>query len=203
MLKNKTFAFVGALALGFLTCMIILCFTAEKEAKAVSEGVLRFHIVAASDSAEDQALKLMVRDGIAELTDRLFASAANKEQAIAIARANRDNIISAAESILREQGCDDAVDMEIKKLDFPTKSYENITFPAGEYDAIHMTIGEGKGENFWCVMFPALCVGSVTEDNEELLSGVLGEGEMELVTRPYTLKFKAAEWLGKLKKFFD
>ena len=93
--------------------------------------------------------------------------------------------------------------MEIKNLYFPTKSYEDITFPAGEYDAIHITIGEGKGENFWCVMFPALCVASVSEGNEELLSGVLGEGEMDLVTRPYTVKFKAAEWLGKLRAWLQ
>ena len=203
MLKNKTLSFLLALGLGFLTCMIILCFTAEKEARAVSDGVLRFHIVAASDSDRDQALKYKVRDGIAALTDQLFATARDKRQAMEIARAHREEIISAAEAILREQGCDDRVQMEIKRLDFPTKSYENITFPAGEYDAIHITIGEGKGQNFWCVMFPALCVSSVSEENEELLAGVLGEEEMELVTRPYTIKFKAAEWLGRIRAWFD
>ena len=203
MLKNKTLSFLTALGLGFLTCMVFLCFSAEREARAVSDNVLRFHIVANSDAKEDQALKLKVRDGIAFLTDRLFADAPDKESAVAIAKENTDLIAYEAQRILRAEGCDDAVKVEIRKMYFPTKSYENVSFPAGKYDAIHITLGEGKGENFWCVMFPALCVGSVSESNEELLSGVLEEGEMDLVTRPYTLKFKLAEWLGNLRGIFS
>lgn len=202
MSKNKSLYWIIALAIGFVTSMILLCFSAVGQATAVSQSVLRFHIVAASDSQQDQELKMLVRDGIAEFTDQLFAKAKNKEQAIAIARDNADVIAQNAQEILANEGCDDKVQVRIKELWFPTKSYQNITFPAGKYDAIHITIGEGEGENFWCVMFPALCVNSVSESNEQLLSGVLGEDEMKLVTRPYTLKFKAAEWLGKLAKFF-
>ncbi len=202
MIKNRTLTWILALGLGFVTCMVLLCFSAGHQARAVSESVLRFHIVADSDSKEDQALKLKVRDGIAELTDKLFATAKNKEEAITIARESTDVLTSAAEEILRSEGCDDPVQVEIKNLYFPTKSYENITFPAGKYDAIHITIGQGQGENFWCVMFPALCVNSVSKGNEELLSGVLQEEEMKLVTRPYTLKFKFAEWLGKMTQLF-
>ncbi len=202
MFKNKTVSMLAALGLGFLCCMILLCFSAGREAKAVSREVLRFHIVAASDSAEDQQLKLKVRDGIAELTDKLFKDALNKQEAIAIANENKEEICACAEEILRKQGCDDSVKVQIKNLYFPTKSYENVTFPAGNYDAIEITLGQGKGKNFWCVMFPALCVGAVNGDNEALLSQVLGESELEMVTHPYTLKFKMAEWLGKLSKFF-
>lgn len=202
MLKNKNFIMFAALGLGFLTCMIILCITSAKEANSVSDSVLRFHIVANSDRQEDQQLKLKVRDGIAKLTDELFADSQTKEQAIEIARQNTDVIAAAAEQILRDNGCNDSVEVAIQNLYFPTKTYENISFPAGNYDAIHITLGSGEGQNFWCVMFPALCVPSVSEDNEELLSGVLDESEMKLVTHPYTLKFKTAELWGKIKNIF-
>ncbi len=202
MFKNKTVSMLTALGLGFLCCMVILCFVAAREAKAVSNEVLRFHIVANSDSAQDQSLKLMVRDGIANLTDKLFKDARDKADAITIANQNKEQIRACAEEILRGQGCRDDVQVQIKNLYFPTKSYENVTFPAGNYDAIEITLGTAQGQNFWCVMFPALCVGAVDADNEALLSEVLEKSELEMVTHPYTLKFKMAEWVGKLVNLF-
>jgi len=199
MLKNKNAIFFTALGLGFLMTMCILTLTAGRDAAAISDGVLRFHIVANSDSSEDQALKLKVRDGIATLTDQLFAQAENKEAALQIAKQNVALLQTTATDILRKNDCTDAVQVEIKNLFFPTKTYENITFPAGEYDAIHITIGKGEGQNFWCVMFPALCVPSATKENTKLLEGVLDRQQLGLVTRPYTFKFKLAEWFGNLK----
>lgn len=203
MTGNKTYMGIASLALAFLGCMVFLAFTADRQASAVSDSVLRFHVVANSDDARDQELKLLVRDEIARLTDKMFATAQSKEQAIEIAAQNQTEIQTAAKAVLLENGCADDVEVEIKNLFFPTKHYENVTFPAGTYDAIHITIGEGKGKNFWCVMFPALCVPSVSKDNAELLSSVLGEEEVQLVTHPYTLKFKTAELLGKLKHLFQ
>ncbi|MBR5783258.1 MAG: stage II sporulation protein R [Clostridia bacterium] len=203
MLKSKNAAIFAALGLGLLTTMVMLCFTAEGEATAVSQSVLRFHIVADSDSARDQQLKLLVRDGIAELTDTLFADSENKEQAIVVARENIHLLTDKATEILRAKGCNDSVRVEIKNLYFPTKTYEDITFPAGNYDAIHITLGKGEGQNYWCVMFPALCVSSAKGNNSEMLSVVLNKDELNLVTKPYTVKFKLAEWFGKLKHFFS
>lgn len=202
MYKNKTLMMVSALALAFLGCMLYLVFTAGADAAAVQEGVLRFHIVAASDSEEDQQLKLKVRDGIATLTDRLFADADSKAEAIARTQEHKEEITAAANEILRQNGSAQTATVEIKNLYFPTKQYDEIFFPAGHYDAIHITLGEGKGENFWCVMFPALCVPSVSQDNARLLSAVLEEDAVQLVTRPYSFKFKTAEWLGKLTQLF-
>lgn len=202
MFKNKAMHIMLAVGLGFIACMVLLCLSAGKEARALSEEVLRFHIVANSDSEGDQALKMKVRDGLAELTDKLFATAENKAEATKIAKENAELLRQSAEQILRKEGCDDPVTLEIKNLYFPTKRYENVTFPAGNYDAIAITLGEGKGQNFWCVMFPALCIKAVGGDNEALLSEVLGEQEMKMVTRPYTLKFKTAEWLAKILHIF-
>ena len=131
MLKNKNFIMFAALGLGFLTCMIILCITSAKEANSVSDSVLRFHIVANSDRQEDQQLKLKVRDGIAKLTDELFADSQTKEQAIEIARQNNDVIAPAAEQLLRDNGRNDRLAVALQNLHFPTKPYETISFPAG------------------------------------------------------------------------
>ena len=202
MIKLKKWWWPISIGTAFLVCLLSLTFSAEKEASAISRGVVRFHIVANSDSESDQQHKLAVRDGIAELTEQLFADCKTKEDALAAARTHQDEIAATATRVLRERGCADRVQVEIKNMYFPTKQYEDITFPAGEYDAIHISLGEGKGQNFWCVMFPALCVPSVSSDNAHLLSSVLEQEQVELVTRPYTLKFKTAEWLGKLKKLF-
>ncbi len=203
MFKNKMFSIIAAVGLSLAVCMLYLIVTANAEAQQVKEGVLRFHIVANSNSREDQALKLKVRDGIVLLTDRLFATAETKEQAIQIAREHQTELAAEATKILRDNGSNQQVSVDIKKLYFPTKQYENVTFPAGEYDAIHISLGDGEGENFWCVMFPALCVPSVSEDNTTLLSGVMDEDAVGLVRRPYTVKFKTAEWLGRLCRLFS
>ena len=186
----------------FVICMVVVALRAQSTAENISDNVLRFHVVANSDTAEDQALKLKVRDGIVTLTDTYFADVSDKAEAIALAEQNRAQIEKNAEEILRQNGCSDPVRVQIKKMNFPTKQYEDITLPAGEYDAIHITIGEGAGENFWCVMFPALCVGSVSESNEKLLGKVLSPSSLDTVRRPYSLKFKTVEWLSRLKQLF-
>ena len=203
MLKNKTFSLLVAVLAALLVCLCIFARNAASQAARVQDGVLRFHIVANSDSAADQQLKWKVRDGIAVLTDELFAEAENKARAIEIATENRHRLEQEITSILRQNGSNQTARVEIKNLYFPTKQYENVTFPAGNYDAIHITLGEGNGENFWCVLFPALCVPSVSTDNRELLSGVLDESSVDLVTKPYTFKFKVAEWFGKIKNWFN
>ncbi len=195
---SKTKSALLAMGLAFITIMIVLAVTGGKQAKNLSDAVLRFHIVAASDSAEDQAIKYKVRDGIAGMTDLLFRDAATKEEAIAVARKHTGDLAAAAEEILRQNGSDDAVSVTVDRSFFPTKRYENVTFPAGVYDAIHIDIGAAEGKNFWCVMFPSLCVPSVTKDNAKLLGEVVGGEEIDLVTHPYSLRFRLVEWWNTL-----
>ncbi len=202
MFRHRGMRVVLSIGGALLVCMLCTLFGAARQAKAISDGVVRFHIVANSDTEADQQMKIAVRDGIAELTEELFSVATTKAEALEIARTHREELQSAAEQVLRRQGCAHAVRVEIRQMYFPTKQYEDITLPAGHYDAIHVTLGEGKGQNFWCVMFPALCLPSVSEDNAHLLSSVLQREQVELVTHPYTLKFKTAEWLGKLYRLF-
>ncbi len=201
-MKRKSLIWTLSVTGAFLICMIVIAFRAQGTARDISDNVLRFHVVANSDSAEDQQLKLKVRDGIVKLSDTYFADVCDKAQAIELAEQNSENIRRSAEEILRQNGCKDAVRVQIKRMNFPTKQYEDITLPAGEYDAIHITIGEGKGENYWCVMFPALCVGSVSDSNEKLLGKVLSPSSLDAVRRPYSFKFKTIELFSRFKQLF-
>lgn len=199
---SKSKAVVLSMGLAFFICMGIVAWRGEVQARAVSDGVLRFHVIANSDSDRDQQLKLKVRDGIAELTDKLFKDADSKEEASEIALQHKDEICKTAEDILRQNGDDSEVSMDVKRVFFPTKTYENITFPAGDYDAIQIKIGKAEGKNFWCVMFPALCVPSATGHNEEMLGDVLTDDAVDLVTHPTTFKFKIVELYHTVFHYF-
>ena len=201
MTGNKTYMGIASLALAFLGCMVFLAFTADRQASAVSDSVLRFHVVANSDDARDQELKLLVRDEIARLTDKMFAAAQSKEQAIEIAAQNQPQIQNAAKAVLLENGCTDDVEVEIKNLFFPTKHYENVTFPAGTYDAIHITIGEGKGKNWWCVIFPQVCVGACSGRLEDTLSTETANKAYN--SKKYTVRFQTVEIFENIKKYLE
>ena len=133
-------------------------FSFEKDCSAVRSKVLRLHVIANSDSAEDQALKLKVRDALLLQGGEVFASGSTKESAEKAACKNLQSFLQTAEKTIRENGKSYNVCISVGKSSFPTRVYENITLPAGEYDALRVVIGEGKGKNWWCVMFPPLCI---------------------------------------------
>ena len=119
--------------------------------------VLRLHILANSDSAADQALKLLVRDAVLRETGDLFSSAATLEEALALAEESLPAIEETARRALEGAGCGDPVKAELTRMYFSTRTYGEDTLPAGEYAALRLTIGEAQGQNWWCVMFPPLC----------------------------------------------
>lgn len=150
----------------------------------VSDKIIRFHVVANSDSPEDQALKLKVRDRILNEIGPEMSSFNSKAQSEEYLGKNIEHIKNIAKEELAEYGSDYDVAVELKKSSFPVKMYSNIALPAGEYDALKVTIGNGQGKNWWCVMFPPLCFVDVThgvtdETTEEELKKVLDEGEYE------------------------
>lgn len=123
----------------------------------ISDSVFRLHVIANSDSEEDQTLKLKVRDNLLEYMNTIAKDSTNKEEAMRIASEHKNEFIQIAEKTIRENGYEYTVNIQIGKADFPTKYYGDITLPAGEYDALKVEIGEAKGKNWWCVMFPSLC----------------------------------------------
>lgn len=166
----------------------------QLDQQTLAGKLIRLHVVANSDSEQDQAVKLQVRDAVLEVTKDLDRE--ELEQAL-------PNIQAAAEACLRELGCRDAVTVTLGQERFPTRLYENFSLPAGVYTALRVTIGEGEGQNWWCVAFPSICFRATMADLEAtaVSAGFTGE-EIALITEAnegYVLKFKLLELLDRLK----
>ncbi len=144
----------------------------------IEDKVLRLHILANSDTKSDQELKLKVRDAVLKISPEIFGDSASKEEALESAREKLPSIIEEAERIVHEEGYDYEVSAEIVNDKFNTRVYENFTLPAGDYDAVRITIGSGEGHNWWCVMYPAICLPSAC-GNE--LQEELNDNECEIV----------------------
>lgn len=127
--------------------------------------VLRLHILANSDSPQDQALKLQVRDAILEEMGPQLGAAADLEEAQALAGENLDRVEAIARRTLDAAGCSLPVKAQLVEMYFNTRSYGSVTLPAGEYQALRVTIGEAQGQNWWCVMFPPLCIPAAAQEN--------------------------------------
>ncbi len=199
------------LTLGIFTCffgvLTLLVTIAENDAKQIRDSVLRFHIVANSDSDSDQQNKMAVRDGMAELCSELFYGAENKKDAIKTVLENSSIIEAEANRVLINNGCDDEVFVTVRKRVFPTRYYDGVSLPAGVYDTVDVMIGEGQGKNFWCVMFPDICVGaSMKQTGEQKMSEILTGDSLEMATgskKPAVrLKFRTVELFESFVNFF-
>ena len=166
----------------------------------IGDKVFRLHILANSDTSEDQQLKLKVRDEITRYTDSLFADCRTKQESMEKAKQNLPRIIQQAENVIRSQGFDYSVDAYVTNMSFDTRAYDEFTLPAGNYDALRIVIGEGKGHNWWCVLYPAVCVPSA----EKKIGSVLNENETELVTDSdrYIIRFKIVELFEEFTSLF-
>lgn len=123
----------------------------------ISEAVFRLHVIANSNTTEDQSLKLKVRDSLLEYMNQICSNCSTKQEALSIAKAHKSNFQEIAEQTISKNGYDYSVKININNFYFPTKNYGDISLPAGLYDALRVEIGEANGENWWCVMFPSLC----------------------------------------------
>lgn len=172
----------------------------------ISDSVFRLHVIANSDSEIDQNLKYMVRDTLLEYMNQLCTNCTSKEEAISIANENIEKFKEIALNTIREEGFDYSVNICIGNFEFPTKHYGDISLPAGNYDALKVEIGEAKGQNWWCVMFPPLCFvdassGIVPEESKEDLENSLTDEEFSIVSDNdsnfgFKLKFKILEILN-------
>ncbi len=165
----------------------------------VRSETLRLHIIANSDTEEDQALKLKVRDAVLEATGELFAEVSGKTEAVAAAEYSSDDIKAIAEEVIAAEGYDYEVRVEVTEMWFETRSYEGFTLPAGDYDAVRIIIGEGEGQNWWCVMYPALCVPGAEAD----VVSEYGENAGFITGSGYEIRFVLIEWIEELKEFFN
>ena len=201
----RVFGVICAAALVLVTAVSYISW----QINDIEDSVLRLHIVANSDSDEDQALKLKVRDEVVDRCGFLFENCVSAEQSIKTAADNIGFIKYVAEQVITENGYNYDADCQVTQCSFPTKQYERpgdsvVSLPRGEYNALNIKIGAAKGKNWWCVMYPPLCfvdgVASVPDETDELLKSQLTASEYELITesdRPeIKIKFKIAELLG-------
>ena len=198
--KRKLKVWEIALLVG-LAIFLISGALALQTQEQLSDKVVRLHVLANSDSEEDQALKLLVRDAILERAEDLLSKSGDREEAEGLLRGRLLEFEQVAAAVIAQAGYDYPVRVELEDTQFPTKEYDGFTLPAGEYLALRVLIGEAKGQNWWCVVFPPLCLGSVSETTEETAAlGGLSQEEVSLMTGEtggYVIKFKAIElWEG-------
>ena len=166
------------------------------------DNVIRLHVLANSDSEEDQALKLTVRDAVLEKTKTLLENVDGREQAERVLRQNLPVIEQTAKDALRAAGAENTVAVDLGQEHYPTREYESLAFPAGKYLSLRVMIGEAEGQNWWCVLFPPLCLTAATAQSKQetetvcLSAGLTGEQYRMIADTEetkYKLRFKILE----------
>jgi stage II sporulation protein R len=165
------------------------------EAKVTDASLIRFHVIANSDSVYDQAVKLKVRDAVLDQINDSLAEAASKEEAAGILSKESDAIIETANEVLRTEGVSYRATAKLGTSVFPTKTYGNLTLPAGKYNAYRIILGEGKGKNWWCVLYPPLCFVDITDDVAVAVTTDETGGETDEIVpaagQPFEIKIKS------------
>ncbi len=186
-----------------LICAIMLSFANfEMRCDELRQGVLRLHIIANSDSAEDQALKLAVRDEILKNSTDIFKNCNNLDDAISTADTQLDKLNQISNDIIKKEGFDYIAESSVGNSYFDTRVYDDFTLPAGEYQSLIIKLGNGKGKNWWCVIFPCVCVPSASDaslnDSVSTQAAQTAENASD-----YKIKFKSVEIYEEIKKIFS
>lgn len=190
---------ITAICIGLIAAICINFFTGfAKECQEIRQSVLRLHILANSDSEEDQGLKLKVRDRLLQETQDIFYNTASLADAKTSASENIDHITAIAKDEIRQQGYDYPVNVEICNMFFDTRVYDEFTLPAGHYDAVRITIGDAEGKNWWCVLYPPMCLPAAEPRIQ--LAATLTQPQVDIVEQPqkYKVKFAIVELVEKL-----
>lgn len=194
--------FIKATCVALILTVLFTMIPFQAACSDISDSVFRLHILANSDSEADQNLKLKVRDRLLEYSQTLFDKAKTKEEAEMLIADRLQELADVASSEIAQNGFVYPVRAEITRMYFTTRHYENYTLPSGTYDALRVTIGEGKGHNWWCVMFPSLCI-NTDVDGDRKTKEALGDEEYGVVKnekREY--KFFIVELFEKIRSSF-
>lgn len=195
-----------ALLLGLCAAMLWGAWSMQRQ-DALARKMIRLHVIANSDSAEDQALKLEVRDRVLDFTTTVLQRSADMEDAQLRLREELTRIESIAQQEISAQGYDYQVTAQLASAEFPLKEYDGFSLPAGEYMALRLVIGEGEGRNWWCVVYPPLCTAAAADMPQTAIQAGLTDDDVSLITGEdtgYVLRFRSVElweqlrqWLGK------
>ena len=189
----KKISVLAGILISLVVTGIVVNAKQSKMQEDLAKEVFRFHVLANSDSDEDQALKMQVKEAVIAYMQEEIPESDSVETTKEWARSHLDAIVDLAKAVIREEGYDYPVMAEVTTCDFPDKTYGDITFPSGRYEALRIEIGEANGQNWWCVLYPNLCFidavhAVVPEEGKKGLKKVLQEDTYEMVTA--TSRFK-------------
>ena len=193
---------ISLVLLGISVLTVTACAALQAQSQRMAEKIIRLHVVANSDSDVDQAVKLRVRDAVLREAQNVLSDASDAKQAIT---AQLPALEAAANAELRRQGSGDTACVSFRRELFPTRDYDTFSLPSGVYQSLRVTIGKGEGHNWWCVIFPSLCVPATADGFvDAAAAGGFSDAEIGLMTRAngaYTVKFRSLELLQALKKY--
>ena len=189
-----------------LVTMMALSFLPVHGERAIYDTVVRLHVLANSDSEADQALKLKVRDGVLEAAAPYVGGCKTQAEAVEALTAHMDELEAAAAAVISSEGYDYPVTVLLGEEDYPTRTYESCAFPAGTYVSLRVCIGDAEGQNWWCCLFPPLCLSTATEQasgNEDAFIAVGLTGDQyklitESETPKYRIRFKILETIKRI-----
>jgi len=182
-------------------CLAAVSIQASAQQKSVSEKLIRLHVIADSDSDEDQRVKLLVRDEI--LKTLRGCSWTSKEEAVQWLQENIGLLQHACEQTLREQRNNDPVRISLGRERYPTRNYDTFSLPAGDYLSLKIIVGDGEGKNWWCVLYPSFCLCAAAQMQTQAASACFTENDVAFITEQsggIQLKFKVLEWIENFKK---
>ena len=208
MKTNKSILLIKSAVIAFVLTVIYSVIPFQAVCAEIPNDVFRFHILANSDSEEDQVLKLKVRDKVLEKTKILFDTANSKSDAEEFVKANLETIEKIAQNEVYKNGYNYPVKVEVVNMHFDTRYYEGYTLPSGMYDALRITIGNAKGHNWWCVMYPPLCFKEgeevrLSKESEKILREKLDKDTYDIITKndkEVVVKFKLVEIVQEIKQ---
>ncbi len=197
--------YLTVFAVTVLTAALLVSFFPSQADAAVYDGVLRLHVIAASDSAEDQAIKYAVRDALLEASAPILSGCTSRDEAALRMREATEMLRAVAEETVTAYGGTDTAEILLGLEQYPTRTYAAAALPAGEYLSLRVVLGEGEGQNWWCVLFPPLCLGAATAEEAEtvcIAAGLTPEQYRIIAgadeSPRYRVKFKILEFFGEI-----
>ena len=201
--NNRRFTALLICTALFIAAFLVMMNGAKNDSEIYGK-TLRFHVLANSDSEEDQKMKLAVKDAVILRISEGLNQCATKEEAASFILDNQAEIVETARAIVAAHGADHAVNLTLTKEYYPRRTYGEITLPAGEYDSVRILIGDAEGQNWWCVLFPQVCTDTATPAEERLSQAGFTSAQIRLLTdeeKPeYKVKFKILEIFGRFFK---
>jgi stage II sporulation protein R len=197
--------FINILATVLLVLLSFIIYDACKEKQFLQDHIVRLHVVANSDSEEDQEIKLIVKDAVAATVQEIQSGLMGKNEVLSALRESLPLVESVANNTLASLGVSDRVQVSLEKEEFDTRVYDTFTLPAGVYDALRVVIGDGEGKNWWCVAFPSLCIPASSKDFSATATGAgFSQSITNTISNPkqYQVRFFLLDCIGKLENLF-